>query len=188
MPPNKRVETNRPPAFPLDAGRTFKSASCALPSLSAAVAHPQRSAGVRIRMRLHIIALLSFSLLAPTSGCLTRHANSPLCASDVFDGIGIKGVTNAALLARTSNSKTVVVTGTRGEKHVAAVAYWDTYRSDHGWALSSISVMMKDGICRWYLATDEYDQPPTRADVAALLLRVNSQQSIRDFVFQEASR
>ena len=39
LPPNKSVETNRRPASPLDAGRQFERASCAPPSLSAAVAH-----------------------------------------------------------------------------------------------------------------------------------------------------
>jgi hypothetical protein len=38
-PANKSVETNRRPASPFAAGRQFESASCAPPSLSAAVAH-----------------------------------------------------------------------------------------------------------------------------------------------------
>jgi hypothetical protein len=37
--PNKSVETNRRPAFPLNVGRLFVSASCAPPSPSAVVAH-----------------------------------------------------------------------------------------------------------------------------------------------------
>ena len=37
---NKSVETNRRPASPFNIGRKFESASCAPPSLSAAVAHP----------------------------------------------------------------------------------------------------------------------------------------------------
>lgn len=41
--PNKRVERNRRPALPLDAGRLFESLVCAPPLLSAAVAHPLRS-------------------------------------------------------------------------------------------------------------------------------------------------
>ena len=41
--PNKRVETNRRPAFPFEAGRQFGRASCAPQFLSAAVAHPCRS-------------------------------------------------------------------------------------------------------------------------------------------------
>ena len=40
---NQRVETNRRPAIPLDAGRKCESASCAPPSPTAAVAHPYRS-------------------------------------------------------------------------------------------------------------------------------------------------
>jgi hypothetical protein len=40
----QRVETNRRPASPFKAGRKSKSASCAPASLSAAVAHPERSA------------------------------------------------------------------------------------------------------------------------------------------------
>jgi hypothetical protein len=42
--PNQRVETNRRPAIPLDAERQFAGAICVPPSLSAAVAHPCRSA------------------------------------------------------------------------------------------------------------------------------------------------
>ena len=45
---HKRVETNRRPALPLDAGPQFESASCAPPSLSTAVAHPFRSAHISI--------------------------------------------------------------------------------------------------------------------------------------------
>jgi hypothetical protein len=40
---NKSVETNRRPPSPFNAGRQFVSASCALPFLSAAVAHLRRS-------------------------------------------------------------------------------------------------------------------------------------------------
>ena len=40
--PNKRVETNRRPAFPFGAEQEFASASYAPPLLSAAVAHPRR--------------------------------------------------------------------------------------------------------------------------------------------------
>ena len=42
--PNKSGQTNRRPASPFHAGRQFGSASCAPPSLSAAVAHHWRSA------------------------------------------------------------------------------------------------------------------------------------------------
>jgi hypothetical protein len=40
--PNQRVETNRRPASPFDTEGEFERASCALRSLSAAVAHPYR--------------------------------------------------------------------------------------------------------------------------------------------------
>jgi hypothetical protein len=40
--PNKIGGANRRPAFPLNTGRQFVSASCALPPLSAAVAHLYR--------------------------------------------------------------------------------------------------------------------------------------------------
>jgi hypothetical protein len=40
----QRVETNRRPALPVEAGREFERASCAPPVLSAAVAHPCRLA------------------------------------------------------------------------------------------------------------------------------------------------
>jgi hypothetical protein len=46
---NKSVETNRRPAFPLNAHRQFTSASCAPPPLSAAVAHLERWAQSRLR-------------------------------------------------------------------------------------------------------------------------------------------
>jgi hypothetical protein len=46
--PNKRVESNRRPARPLDAEGKFGSASWAPSSLSAAVAHPFRSARWRV--------------------------------------------------------------------------------------------------------------------------------------------
>ena len=41
--PNQSVETNRRPASPFNVGRQFESASCAPPTLSAAVAHLYRS-------------------------------------------------------------------------------------------------------------------------------------------------
>jgi hypothetical protein len=40
---NKRVETNRRPALPLEALHAFESVPCAPPCLPAAVAHPCRS-------------------------------------------------------------------------------------------------------------------------------------------------
>jgi len=53
---NKSVETNRRPASPFDAGRQVESASCAPPSLPAAVAHLYRSAASHVthaRVRHH---------------------------------------------------------------------------------------------------------------------------------------
>ncbi|HRZ57303.1 MAG TPA: hypothetical protein P5525_17825 [Candidatus Paceibacterota bacterium] len=49
----KSVETNRRPASPLDAGRQFESASCALPCLSAAVAHLALAPHVAGEMNTH---------------------------------------------------------------------------------------------------------------------------------------
>ena len=45
---NQRVETNRRPAAPYHHWPQFGSASCARPFLSAAVAHPCRSAGMAL--------------------------------------------------------------------------------------------------------------------------------------------
>jgi hypothetical protein len=45
--PNKRVETNRRPALPFDAGSQFDTAACAPRLPSAAVAHPFRWAARR---------------------------------------------------------------------------------------------------------------------------------------------
>jgi hypothetical protein len=66
--PNKSVETNRRPASPFTTGRQFESASCAPPSLSAAVAHLWRWTETVSMSPL----LVGLSLLVCLAGCASR--------------------------------------------------------------------------------------------------------------------
>lgn len=153
-------------------------------------------------MAIRTILLLMLAAVAmATSGCQSPKSSSradspwisntqkaPAPVSDVFAQAGIEHVTNAVLMAWTANLQQVVVTGQCGNTHIAAVAYRHPYSPDHLWRVRYIRFRMTDGRCLWDFAKDEYDHPPTRDDIAALLRRVHAKQAVQDFSFAESAQ
>jgi hypothetical protein len=94
--PNKSVETNRRPAFPLNAGRQFESTLCAPSFLSAAVAHLCRWTHMKYHSSLLAFCLLSRILVAAPEPEQTRVNFQYFPAPDslVLEGYaGIAGLT-----------------------------------------------------------------------------------------------
>src|SRR5436190_8464904 len=104
-------------------------------------------------MKLRALLFFGFAALIAAPGCQTRqaggHADSPATASasptisrvsarDVLAELDMRDVTNAIVMARTSDGEQVVVAGQRGTKYVAAVAYRHPYVPDHPWRLRCI--------------------------------------------------
>ena len=123
-----------------------------------------------------------------TAGTLAR-----IDGRAAFASAGLRNVSNAVVLAWTWDLWPVILAGRHEGRYVAAVAYGhfappgESFIPDQPYSIVSIQAMEEGGICRQIFATGEYDHPPTRDDMAALLKRFCPGKTLQDFTFNEGT-